>query len=433
MPHIKYHLSKRAMSNNYELQNNISVRFRYCSCPLIFVKTAIIFVQTPAMTFFKLLLPATAGRRATLYPLRATLAAALAATALLTSCRPPEKPVTQQEALDYAKKMETSVTQHNQSVLDSVIDEKYFAARVLLEAHQLFNPDLSKKAKAEIANLRLGLKILSTTEQMGSFQLLRQYVKDGHQHLLFRYFTDNADLNYYDFELANGNQGVKADDVFIYSSGEQLSKTFTVPLLESGKSSDMSDSDKANAHLISQAEEYLKGGNPDEAYSFYDQLPDKVKKEQKVQKLHIRIGQKIGDSAFVAALKEYKSNCPDDPFIYLTILRTGEKMSNYADALDALNHLETFLPSDPFLDFYRGVLYDRLNKPQESTLALERFHARWPSFGPGIAELLNNHMVAGHIDSAAMLITEAEKLKNITPEQVEAIKKAYPPMRAYLK
>jgi hypothetical protein len=371
----------------------------------------------------------TMRRRANLPNHRATLSTLLFIT-ILASCRPPEKPVSKQEALAFAKKIEVAVIEHNQNFLDNVIDQKYFAIVVLRESHQLFNPGLSKQAKTVIEDLHVGQQIVSTTQKIGMFKLLRQYEKDSHQHLLFRYFADDADLNYYDFELTGGDQGVKADDLYVYSSGEELSDKITGSLLESGK--DKSDEDKQNDRLIADANQYLKGGNPDEAYSYYDQLPDKLKKEKTQQKLHIEIANKLGDSDYRAAVNEYKSIYPDDPYIYITILRQGEKHLGDAVVLDALNRFETFLPSDPFLDFYRGIIYQRLNKPAESRLAFYRFHSHWPLFGPVIGELVTNQVQAGHPDSAALLVKEAQRLNNITPEQLAAIKKAFPAMRPYL-
>ena len=369
-------------------------------------------------------------RRANLANHRAALPTLLFIS-IFASCRPPEKPVTKQEALAFAKKIEVAAIEHNQNFLDNVIDQKYFAIVVLRESHQLFNPGLSKQAKTVIEELHVGQQIVSTTQKIGMFKLLRQYEKDSHQHLLFRYFADDADLNYYDFELTGGDQGVKADDLYVYSSGEELSDKITGSLLESGK--DKSDEDKQNDRLIADANQYLKGGNPDEAYSYYDQLPDKLKKEKTQQKLHIEIANKLGDSDYRAAVNEYKSIYPDDPYIYITILRQGYKHLGDTAALDALNRFETFLPSDPFLDFYRGVIYQHLNNPAESRLAFYRFHSRWPLFGPVVGQLITNQMQAGHPDSAALLVTEAQRLNNITPEQLAAIKKAFPTMRPYLK
>jgi hypothetical protein len=360
----------------------------------------------------------------------AALASCLTA---VVSCHMPEKPVTEQEALNYAKKIEVSVIQHNRTVLDSVIDEKYFAAQVLRQAKQTFNFELARKAKAEISDLHMGQEVVASTQKSGIYQLFRRYEKDGHQHLLFRFFADNGDINYHDFELIKGDRGVRAVDVFSYATGEQLSYTLTEGLVERKETADMTEEEKENARLLAEARQYLTGGNPEEAYSFYIQLPDKVRKDKRSQQLHVRIAAKMGDSAYMVAIDEYKTNFPEDPSIYLAKFATSGSHNDFAAALDALNRFDSFLPADPFLDIYRGLLYKMMNNPLQSRLALERFHARWPLNGTAVGELINNHMTAGHPDSAALLIKEAENLQNITPDQLDAIEKVYPTLRPYLK
>ena len=377
--------------------------------------------------------PLTARPPRTALTARTALTVAIFIIALFSACHLPEKPVTEKEALDLAKRIEISISHHNQIVLDSIIDDKYFAAQVLRQAKQRFNFDVARKAKAAIAELHLGQVVVPATQKAGSYELVRRYEKDGRQHLLFRLFGDDGDINYHDFPLIRGDQGVRADDVFVYAVGEPISKSVTETLLGEPKADDMTDEQKETARLVGEAKQFLTGGNPEEAYSFYDQIPDKVKKEQKYQKLHVRIAEKMGDSAYKAALNEYKLNFPQDPFVYLTIFKITARHNDYAAALDALNQFDGVLGGDPFLDFYRGLLYKMMNDPQQSRIALERFHARWPLFGAAVVQLVDSHIKSGHPDSAAMLIKEAEELRNITPEQLDAVEKAYPDIRPYLK
>ena len=120
--------------------------------------------------------------------------------------------------------------------------------------------------------------VVASTQKAGGYELVRRYEKDGRQHLLFRLFGDDGDINYHDFQLIRGDQGVRADDVFIYASGEQISKSVTVSLLGEARADDMTDEEKETARLVGEAKQFLTGGNPEEAYSFYDQIPDKTEK-----------------------------------------------------------------------------------------------------------------------------------------------------------
>jgi hypothetical protein len=383
------------------------------------------------MTFHKPLKAAT--RTTPLSTSRATALSAILCIALFSACRPPGKPVTDTEALDFAKTIENSVSQQNPDVLDNAIDRKYFAGLVLRQAGQRFNFTLAQKAQTAVAAVHMGRDVVKVTGQNGSYDLVRRYEKDGHQHLLFRLVAPNLDIDYNDIELIRGDQGVRVVDVYNYGDGEQLSKAVTGKLLEAEKTAPLSDTDRENASLVARAEQFLHGGNPDEAYSFYIQITDKAKKEQPIQRLHVRIAVKMGDSVYKAALKEYQSNFPQDPFIYLAIFKNDARIQDFPGSLEALDRFERFLPADPFLDFFRAFLYKQINNPLQSRLALERLNTWNPLNTNVIVELVDNHVKAGHPDSAAILILEAEQRKIITPEQVDTVKKVYPALRSYLK
>lgn len=375
------------------------------------------------MTFYKTLMAAT----------RATPLSILLIIALFSACRQPEKPVTETEALDFAKTIETSVSQHNPDVLDNIIDKKYFAGLILRQAGERFNFTLAQQARAVISGEHLGEDVVSATRQDGSYQLIRRYQKDGHQHLLFRLLSSGLNLSYHDFELVKGDQGVRAIDFYTYQTGEQLSKVVTAELLAPAKTAHLSDTDRENARLVQQANQFLTGGNPEEAYSFYVQITDKVQKEQPIQRLHLRIAAKLGDSAYKTALNEYQSNFPQDPFIYLAIFKNDIRIQDFPASLEALDRFERFLPSDPFLDIFRALIYKQINNPLQSRLALERLHAWNPLNINVIMGLVDDHVGAGHPDSAAMLILEAEQRKIITPLQVDTVKRLFPILRSYLK
>ncbi|HET6253367.1 MAG TPA: hypothetical protein VFE32_04810 [Puia sp.] len=99
----------------------------------------------------------------------------------------------------------------------------------------------------------------------------------------------------------------------------------------------------------------------------------------------------------------------------------------------ALDRFDGLLGGDPFLDFYRALIYQMMNNPLQSRLALERVHAHFPLFAPASGKLVDAYMLAARPDSAAMVIKEAQHLNEISPDQLEAVLKIYPALRRYLK
>jgi hypothetical protein len=352
---------------------------------------------------------------------------------LLAACQHPEKPVTDPEAIDFANRIESSVALRNEEVLDNIIDPKYFAGLVLRDANDRFNYSLAAKAQAKVAEIHMGQTVLKVVGKTGSYELVRHYIRDSHQHLLFRLVGEDGQLDYHDFELVHGDKSVRAVDLYNYGTGEQLSKSAIETLLEAEKLSRMTDADRDNNRLILEAQKFLIGGNPEEAWQFFVQLPDSLRKKPENQRLHVRIANKLGDSARKAALAEYLTNYPQDPFIYLSMFTSDLNAKDFQSALFALNKLETFLPTDPFLDFYRALIYKAMNDPLQSRIALKRLHAWKPDNFNVIVMLVDNEVYTGHPDSAAILIREARAHKVVTPEQIEQAKTIYPSLRPYLK
>lgn len=391
------------------------------------------------MTFYRTCpapLRSPAARRA--INLRATAIALFtisAAAALLSSCSLPDKPVTKQEALDLAKKIERSVIIHNETFLNQIFDEKRFSQRVLAEAHQRFNFVLAKEAQTAITEARWGHQVVSATEGGGTYYLVHQYEKDGHQHLLFRLFETSSAINYHDFELVKTDNGIKALDVYVYMSGEELSKTLAESLvIMTDKLTSMTPDDQQKILHIRKINELIEGGNPQDAGQYYDELPADLKKQKLFQLIHLRIAQKLGDSTYLAALTEYAANFPQDPNLGLLMLDAYVMRKDYTGALNAVNRLDTALHTDPFLDYYRGLIYKLKDEPANSRAALEQLHRNMPRFGKGTIELLANYVNAGYPDSAAMLLRQAQVADTtITPDQIKAVEKAYPAIRPYLK
>lgn len=355
-------------------------------------------------------------------------------TALLYACHLPDKPVSQQEAVTLAHQIERSVVNHNESFLNNIFEEKRFAQRVLEAAHQRLNFKLAAEAKAALTQAHWGHQIITATSGGGTYTLVHQYEKDGHQHLLFRLFEASSAINYHDFELVKTDQDIKVLDVYVYMSGEELSKTLAESLVMlTDKLSDMTPDDQQKVLHVRKINELIEAGNADEASQYFDQLPKDLQKQRLFQLVHLRIAIKQSDTTYLAALNQYKATFPNDPNLGLLMLDAYVLQKDYPSALNAVNNLDSALKKDPFLDYYRGLIYKLMADPTQSRTCLERLHQNMPKFGKGTVELLANFADNGHPDSAAMLVHEAEADSNITAEQLQAIETAYPTIKKYLK
>ena len=140
------------------------------------------------------------------------------------SCSMPEKPVSKEEALKLAHRIEYSAANHDYSVLNNIFDEKELSRRISGEAGLFMSKTLIKGAIKGLQQDQYGKTVLDAMGKEGSYELIKQYEKDKKQHILFRLSGDNG-MNYHDYELVKRDDAIKAADVFIYMTGENISKT----------------------------------------------------------------------------------------------------------------------------------------------------------------------------------------------------------------
>lgn len=71
----------------------------------------------------------------------------------------------------------------------------------------------------------MGSKIVEAISKEGSYELVRIYEKDSKQHMIFPRLYSDGSINYHDMELKRKKGDIKIADIFVYTSGENLSVT----------------------------------------------------------------------------------------------------------------------------------------------------------------------------------------------------------------
>ena len=145
---------------------------------------------------------------------------------LLTGCSPAKKeqPVSKQEATTFAQTIESGIKRKDYTTLDHVIDIDLFANEIIKAADIKNQSSFKEGIKQELNSNKLSTEIIKTLGKNGTYQFIKAYEKTGHQHIIFRLYGDGG-LNYHDFELVKYADKISAKDIFIYITGEPLSKT----------------------------------------------------------------------------------------------------------------------------------------------------------------------------------------------------------------
>src|SRR5258706_3937816 len=149
---------------------------------------------------------------------------------LFTSCISKEKPVTRDEAIQFAHTMEKWVKADSAEKMNNIFDKQVFIKRVTQEAGASLNKSLLQGASEGFSHMNFGNQIIRSLDKKGSYLLVKEYEKDHIQHLIFRLYGDSK-VNYHDYELIKKDNKIKVADIFIYITGENLSASLAHALL----------------------------------------------------------------------------------------------------------------------------------------------------------------------------------------------------------
>jgi tetratricopeptide (TPR) repeat protein len=351
----------------------------------------------------------------------------------LHSCSPPERPVTKEEAASLARRIEAAAVRRNDLVIDNLFDDQSFGNRVATEAGKPLNRDFVRGAIEAIHEAHLGRQIMQSLGKTGTYLLVKQYEKDNHQHLLFRLYG-NGGVNYHDFELVKLGEQVKAADIYIYLTGENLTKTIAEAILVMQENMpDMSQKDLQKVQSLKTIRTLLSQGQTQEAADLYDRLPAELKREKLFELVHISIAQKTSDSAYSQALEAYKALYPNEPNMHLMMIDAYIMQKNFPKALESVNKLDSLIDKDPFLDYYRGILYLPIKDTVQSLICLERLHKNMPAFGDGTMQLIAGYAESGDLDKATALVRQARKDGSVSDKKLDALCTLHPNLKTAME
>lgn len=331
--------------------------------------------------------------------------------------------ITDQEALDYAKQIEQAVINQDVDFLNGILDND---ALTLLVMKHMNDPEPYMKAaiNSGIDNLKMGDRIIGAVKDDGFYSLVKMYEKDGTKHLLFRLYTGAA-LNYHDMELIKVKKSLKVADLYIYLSGESMSQSMGELLNR------LITSKKGTVQNINEVATYVKSGEYKLAATAYKKLDKKIKESKVAQILNLQIlSATEEENKYLNALSQYQKKFPNDPSLPLVLVDYHILKKQYAQALDDINTLDDVINKDPFLDYYRGVIYNSMEDSTSAFVCLERLYKNMPEFKSGMLELLVNYLLHNKYDEAKPLI--ADYKAKYGESDFKTLSIAYPDLEEYL-
>jgi tetratricopeptide (TPR) repeat protein len=142
-----------------------------------------------------------------------------------------------------------------------------------------------------------------------------------------------------------------------------------------------SDPDKENSWLLEMPKmrQLLNEGKNKEALEIYDRLPQKIKSMKAVQITHILITSGLDDDEkYEAAINEYTTLYPNEPNMHLLLLDGYFIKKEYDKALHSVNEMDKMIDKDPFLDYYRYLIYKTMEDTVHAKTSIETLMKNMP-------------------------------------------------------
>lgn len=344
---------------------------------------------------------------------------------LFNSCKQEVKPLSAEEVKDFARKLETSVNKRETQFFDDAIDRNSLIKRA--------NIPSGKNARDFKRGLNSGMNMGTTMKQSlsakATYTLVKQYEKDKVHHLLFRLY-DNGSLNYHDLELTRSGKDVKVADMFIYTTGENLSETLHGIYLQlAGMFDDKTSKITPNDEWLKKLPDIrklMREGKNREAADLFNKIPGQVRKGRAFQILHVEVSSGLSYDEYNDAIEEYKRLFPNEPNMHLLLLDGYIIQKQYDKALNAVNELDKMINKDPFLDYYRYLCYKLLQDEASGKECLVRLVKAMPGFEEGVLELIAVYLDENDYEAARPLVVNYKSRSSFDQSALDQLLEQHP-------
>ncbi len=279
---------------------------------------------------------------------------------------PETKPITQAEAEVFAKKFETAMGKCTHDV------EEMIDLEIMLRTGMAGR----KLEPGFIEGAIRGARQADTTSQMlcaelpkgGSYKLLRIRTINGEPRPLFRAVYKGGAFNYHELRLGTtaDNPKVRAIDMYVYLSGENLSATFSNILGGALKGMDNGDDPGALKDVMGRVNASKARGDFKAAKAELAQLPPSLTHLKSVRLLEIQLDMELEEANYLVAIDSYRKDFPDDPSIDMVSLDGFVLRKDYKGTLKALDHLDKRVGGDPYIDVQRSHMFLADGNPTEA-------------------------------------------------------------------
>jgi tetratricopeptide (TPR) repeat protein len=334
--------------------------------------------------------------------------------------------VSEKEALQLAKEIEATVNNNDATVLNDLFDINALTGNIKKKCKEELPDEMFAGFKSSFNMKTFGMQVTALVKD-GSYRLVRTYESNNKRHMLFRAFG-NGGLNYHDYSLLKTSAGIKADDVYVYITGEDITTTLADLLdasLSSGDPSQMSD----ELRNLLKMREYQKNKDYNSIIELYESSDEKYQKNKSFFVIYMTACQKTDAEKYKAALEGYAASYPGAPNTYLLMIDLYVMNKEYDKGIEAINKLDSLVKGDTFLDFFRGNVYLALENTVEAKKCYDNIFKFYPTLSYVIKNVVILHMNDSENEIAKKALDSYKKAEGFNQEYVDDLYLMYPELK----
>ncbi|WP_347925389.1 hypothetical protein [Pontimicrobium sp. SW4] len=253
-------------------------------------------------------------------------------------------------------------------------------------------------------------KIISEVEAGSYYDFVNYRYDDDtkNYYLLFRIYSPDTGINYHDYTVSKLNGKFVFKDIYIYLSGETLSKTFQrFYLYNLPKKSLLDFFGKNNSDEFLQLHDAVNLYNQGEFNKAYDKISEiegDLKKDRYVLLIKAFCASGINDNEYKKSLKAISDAYPDDPSLSLSQIDYHIMTKNYDTAISLLNSLEE-KTEDEFLNLLKGNIEYEREAYDKATAYFKIVSDNYPDFWEGHFSYLSCLAITNKFDECVKLLS----------------------------
>lgn len=342
---------------------------------------------------------------------------------LLSSCATEPAKVTKDQAAAFAIAIENEVRDMKINFLEKNIMLPVFMKRVYQAVDLKPSTVIESEMKKMIAGNSYEKNIYEVMAGKGGFKKVKQYEKEGIQHILYR--VHGSGFTYLDMELNNFKEQVGIADIFLYNTGQNLSASVG-DLMKKFTTHGQSAIANQLETRLTNISRYLKNANYEFAKAEFDRLPYDIRNNRLYEIRYMQILSKLGGEQYLNYQQKIETKYAADAGFQLMMIDLYLNQQKLDKALDAINKLDSFINKDPFLDYYRGLVLNMKGEPDEAIRHFEKLVAADPQLAEPYPELAAAYALQQDYSSSGRFFSLYKKMRNADKEIITYLKTSYP-------